>query len=121
MTGLLFRTEEFLPGIEDMRTTTRYCRVHSHISRKEVMLEAFNTKACRNASKEKENKIHADFPERKTHQNTSRKKAQRSTSKKKVRPGASHKKVHPSEKMVKSEENKWRGSSEIWTVKGKEN
>ena len=119
--GLLFRTKDFLPGIEEMRTTTRYCKLHSENSRKEVMLDAFNTKAHGNTSKEKGNKIASDFPERMMQQKTSRKKAQRSTSKKKVRPGASHKKVHPSEKMVRSEEKKWRGSREIWRVKGKEN
>ena len=116
--GLLFRTDGFLPGIEEMRTTTRYCKLHSDTSRrKDSILEAFH----RNASKNEvhldplEKHINPDFPERKTHQNTSREKAQRGTSKKKAlfdaskkraRLGASHKKVYPSEKMVKSEETK---------------
>ena len=121
--GLLFRTDDFLPGIEDMRTTTRYCKLHLDSSRrKELMLEAFQ----RNASKKEvqldamEKHINPDFRERKTYQNTSRKRAQRSISKKKalfdaskkrVLPGASHGKVYPWEKMIKSEETKWRLST----------
>ena len=123
--GLLFRTEDFLPGIEDMRTTTRYCKMHSDTStRKEVMmLEAFQ----RNASKKEvqlgalEKHNNPDFPERKMyHQNSSRKKAQRGTSKKKAlfdaskkrtRPGALQRKVYPCEKMVKRGETQWRLSA----------
>ena len=121
--GFLFRTNGFLPGIDNVRTTTRYCKKHSNTSRKkEPILEAFHRNAFKKEAwlDELEKPPYPDFPGRKkasrekNHRGMSKKTSLFYGSKKRVRPDVSHRKVYPSQK---GEEAKWRGTGQIWTVR----